>query len=66
MLLAAWAVLVAYHALPLFIHSFTETEKFPDTYTPGYFLIKLALLLLPLSYIVFLAQKIIQATRDKL
>lgn len=63
--LTAWAVFVAYSAFPLFIHSLKEAEKFPDSYTPGYFLLKLALLILPLSYIAFLIKQFIQATRDK-
>jgi TRAP-type mannitol/chloroaromatic compound transport system permease small subunit len=44
-----WAVFVIYSAWPLLWHSLQDNEKFPDTYSPGFYLIKLALVLLPVG-----------------
>jgi TRAP-type mannitol/chloroaromatic compound transport system permease small subunit len=38
-----WLALLGWYALPIVLNSLGETEKFPETYTPGYFLLKLGL-----------------------
>jgi len=47
-----WAVFVIYSAWPLLFHSLQDNEKFPDTYSPGFYLIKLALVLLPVGLLL--------------
>jgi len=41
-----WASFVLYSAGPGMLQSVRELERFPDTYNPGYFLLRLALALL--------------------
>lgn len=38
-----WLALLAWYALPIVLNSLGETEKFAETYTPGYFILKLGL-----------------------
>jgi TRAP-type mannitol/chloroaromatic compound transport system permease small subunit len=38
-----WLALLGWYALPIVLNSLRETEKFAETYTPGYFLLKLGL-----------------------
>jgi TRAP-type mannitol/chloroaromatic compound transport system permease small subunit len=38
-----WLALLGWYALPVVLNSLRETEKFAETYTPGYFLLKLGL-----------------------
>ena len=45
-----WAIFLVYSAWPLFINSWHENEKFPDSYSPGFYLIKLALILFPVGW----------------
>ena len=45
-----WAIFLVYTAWPLLINSWHENEKFPDSYSPGFYLIKLALILLPVGW----------------
>lgn len=45
-----WAIFLVYSAWPLLINSWHENEKFPDSYSPGFYLIKLALILLPVGW----------------
>src|SRR5579862_4517525 len=41
--LLPWLVLLGWYALPIVLNSVKELEEFPETYTPGYFIIKLEL-----------------------
>jgi TRAP-type C4-dicarboxylate transport system permease small subunit len=45
-----WAIFLVYSAWPLLINSWHENEKFPDSYSPGFYLIKLALILFPVGW----------------
>jgi TRAP-type mannitol/chloroaromatic compound transport system permease small subunit len=63
--IAPWALFVIYSAWPIFLNSISENEKFPDSYTSGFYLIKLALLFLPLSFLYLVIQKLKKAIRDK-
>ncbi len=45
-----WAIFLVCSAWPLLINSWHENEKFPDSYSPGFYLIKLALILLPVGW----------------
>jgi hypothetical protein len=47
-----WAIFLFYSAWPLLINSWHENEKFPDSYSPGFYMIKLALVLLALAWVV--------------
>ena|SRR5215469_12027737 len=38
-----WLGLLAWYALPIVLNSLRQTEKFAETYTPGYFILKLGL-----------------------
>jgi TRAP-type mannitol/chloroaromatic compound transport system permease small subunit len=38
-----WLALLGWYALPIVLNSLRQTEKFAETYTPGYFVLKLAL-----------------------
>jgi TRAP-type mannitol/chloroaromatic compound transport system permease small subunit len=38
-----WLALLGWYALPIVLNSLHQTEKFAETYTPGYFLLKLGL-----------------------
>ena len=40
--LVLWAVLVLFASKSIVLNSVTQLEAFPDTYNPGYFLIKIA------------------------
>jgi len=60
--LAPWAVFVLYASRQIVWMSFKQLESFPDTYNPGYFLVKLALWLLAA---LLLAQAIVDAVRPR-
>jgi TRAP-type mannitol/chloroaromatic compound transport system permease small subunit len=38
-----WLALLAWYSLPIVLNSLAQTEKFAETYTPGYFILKLGL-----------------------
>jgi TRAP-type mannitol/chloroaromatic compound transport system permease small subunit len=38
-----WLALLGWYALPIVLNSLRQTEKFAETYTPGYFILKLGL-----------------------
>lgn len=38
-----WLALLGWYARPIVLNSLGETEKFAETYTPGYFILKLGL-----------------------
>lgn len=50
--LIPWSMFVIYAAWPSVAQSVRQLEGFPETFTPGYFIIKLALLLLALLTLV--------------
>ena len=60
--LAPWAVFVLYASRQIVWMSVKQLESFPDTYNPGYFLVKLALWLLAA---LLLAQAIVDAVRPR-
>jgi TRAP-type mannitol/chloroaromatic compound transport system permease small subunit len=39
-----WLALLGWYALPIVLNSLRQTEKFAETFTPGYFILKLGLL----------------------
>jgi TRAP-type mannitol/chloroaromatic compound transport system permease small subunit len=41
--LLPWLALVSWYSLPIVLNSLFEMEKFAETYTPGYFILKLQL-----------------------
>jgi TRAP-type mannitol/chloroaromatic compound transport system permease small subunit len=48
LVLVPWSMFVIYAAWPSVMQSVRQLEGFPETFTPGYFVIKIALLLLAL------------------
>jgi len=59
--LAPWALFIVYASWPMVVQSVRQLESFPETYDPGYFIVKIALLLLAL---LILLQVILDAIRD--
>jgi len=41
--LLPWLVLLGWYSLPIVLNSVKQLEEFPETYTPGYFILKLQL-----------------------
>jgi TRAP-type mannitol/chloroaromatic compound transport system permease small subunit len=60
--LIPWSLFVVYAAWPSVAQSVRQLESFPETYTAGYFIIKLALLLLAL---LTLAQAVVEVFRAR-
>jgi TRAP-type mannitol/chloroaromatic compound transport system permease small subunit len=60
-----WVFFILYSAWPIFINSLMANEKFPDSYTSGFYFIKFALLLLPMSFLFLSLQLLIKVVRDK-
>jgi TRAP-type mannitol/chloroaromatic compound transport system permease small subunit len=58
--LLPWAAFILYAAWPAVVQSSLQLEAFPETYNPGYFVVKIALLLL--AFLV-LAQALLDALR---
>ena len=58
-----WALFVVYSGWPLLWHSVHDNEKFPDSYSPGFFLIKFALVLLPVGLLLAGWKSIMKASR---
>ena len=58
--LVPWSAFIVYAAWPIVAQSVRQLEAFPETYNPGYFVVKLALLLLAL---LVLAQALLDALR---
>jgi TRAP-type mannitol/chloroaromatic compound transport system permease small subunit len=48
LVLAPWALFIVYTSWPMVVQSVRQLESFPETYNPGYFIIKLAIVLLAL------------------
>jgi TRAP-type mannitol/chloroaromatic compound transport system permease small subunit len=51
LLLLPWLALVAWYSIPIVVNSVAELEEFAETYTPGYFILKLQLF----SFVVLVA-----------
>jgi TRAP-type mannitol/chloroaromatic compound transport system permease small subunit len=47
-----WALFLTYSSWPLLINSWHEREKFPDSFSPGFYFIKLALFLFPVAWLI--------------
>jgi TRAP-type mannitol/chloroaromatic compound transport system permease small subunit len=58
LILAPWSLYVLYAAWPMVLQSVRQLESFPETFNPGYFVIKVALLLMTL---LVLLQSVIDA-----
>jgi TRAP-type mannitol/chloroaromatic compound transport system permease small subunit len=58
--LAPWALFIVYASWPMVVQSVRQLESFPETYNRGYFIVKLALVLLAL---LILLQAILDAIR---
>ena len=50
--LIPWSMFVIYTAWPSVVQSIRQLEGFPETFNPGYFIIKLALLLMALLVLI--------------
>jgi TRAP-type C4-dicarboxylate transport system permease small subunit len=61
LVLAPWALFIVYASWPMVVQSVRQLESFPETYDPGYFIVKLALMLLAL---LILVQAILDAIYD--
>ena len=61
--LLPWAVFILFAGRKIVFWSLMQTELFPDTYNPGYFLIKCAMALMALLVI---AQAILDIARPKI
>ncbi len=60
--LVPWSCYMLYAAWPMVLRSVIQLESFPETYNPGYFVVKLALLLLVL---LVLLEAVIDVFRDR-
>jgi len=57
-----WSVFILYAVAPMVRQSLSELERFPETYNPGYFIVKTAVGLLAL---LVLLQAIVDVFRDR-
>jgi TRAP-type mannitol/chloroaromatic compound transport system permease small subunit len=62
LVLIPWSMFVIYAAWPSVAQSVGQLEGFPETFNPGYFILKLALLLLAL---LTLAQAVVEVFRAR-
>jgi TRAP-type mannitol/chloroaromatic compound transport system permease small subunit len=60
--LVPWALFILYAAWPMTAQSVRQLEAFPETFNPGYFLLKIALLL---AAVLVLIQALLDALRDR-
>ncbi len=60
LLVAPWALFMLWSATPTVIQSVLGLERFAETLNPGYFLIRLALGLLPILVLVAVVQRVRQ------
>ena len=58
--MAPWSLFVLYSAWPMVAQSVRQLESFPDTFNPGYFVVKIALMLL---VVLVLLQAILDLVR---
>jgi TRAP-type mannitol/chloroaromatic compound transport system permease small subunit len=61
LVLVPWAAFVVYAAWPMIVQSVSLRESFPDTYNPGYFIVKISIALLAL---LVLAQAVIDVVKS--
>jgi hypothetical protein len=59
--LALWALFILYASWPMVIQSVRPLESFPETYDPGYFVVKLAIMLLALLVLLQAILDVIRA-----
>lgn len=57
LLVAPWGVFMLWRSVPAAMQSATEWERFAETLNPGYFLIRMALVLLPVLLLLALLQR---------
>lgn len=62
LLVAPWSLFMLWTALPAATQSALGLERFAETLNPGYFLIRLALVLLPVLVLVAVVQRLRQKT----
>ena len=62
LVLVPWSVFILYAVAPMVRQSLSELERFPETYNPGYFIVKTAVGLLAL---LVLLQAIVDVFRDR-
>ena len=60
LLVAPWALFLLWVAVPALAQSVRGLEHFAETLTPGYFLIRLALVLLPVLVLAAVVQRALQ------
>jgi len=60
--LVPWSLFILYAAWPMTMQSVRQLEAFPETFNPGYFLLKIALLL---AALLVLVQALLDAFRDR-
>jgi hypothetical protein len=58
-----WAAFLLREAFPIVMLSISQLERFPETYNPGYFVLKGALLLLALIQLLYGLASMIRAGR---
>ena len=60
--LVPWSLFILYAAWPMTAQSVRQLEAFPETFNPGYFVLKIALLL---AALLVLVQALLDAFRDR-
>jgi len=60
--LVPWSLFILYSAWPMTVQSVRQLEAFPETFNPGYFVLKIALLL---AAVLVLIQALLDAFRDR-
>jgi len=60
--LVPWSLFILYSAWPMTVQSVRQLEAFPETFNPGYFVLKIALLL---AALLVLIQALLDAFRDR-
>ena len=61
-ILVPWSLFILYAAWPMTVQSVRQLESFPETFNPGYFLLKIALLL---AAVLVLIQALLDAFRGR-
>jgi TRAP-type mannitol/chloroaromatic compound transport system permease small subunit len=61
-ILVPWSLFILYAAWPMTVQSVRQLESFPETFNPGYFILKIALLL---AAVLVLIQALLDAFRGR-
>ena len=61
-ILVPWSLFILYAAWPMTMQSVRQLESFPETFNPGYFMLKIALLL---ATVLVLVQALLDAFRGR-